>query len=342
LILYHNDLDGAASAAIVQFVERSAHGMPSDDFVTRPIRYGEDVHAVLDEVGDDYCQVFVVDWTPPQGCGGIEALSARLGDRLVWIDHHASAIQGYGPDEQQEISILGRIRGIRLSESDGQPIAACELTWVHLWARWLGSVPSPPKWLQLIGDWDTWRHAKIPDSVAPDVKRYFDQYGIDEMRSQLETLLFKSVTVDVHGAMTVDVAAVDRVTHGIVDVGRIFGKFERAQDAELMRARGFEGTFDGIPAILANFEQRGSMRFESMYDPTRHKIMVGFAYDNTGMWTVSVYSEDPGMDCAEMCKRLGNAGPYKSGGGHRGAAGFQTDWAHLQTLIVRSDGTCLA
>lgn len=337
LILHHDDLDGAASAAVVQFAECTLRGMNRADIVARPIRYGEDVQAVLDALGDDWGIVYVLDWTPQTG-GGIQALHARLGERLVWIDHHAAAIQGYRPGDQPGTPPHERLNGIRLSESDGRPIAACELTWVNRLARWLGIVPLPPRWLTLIGDWDTWRHAKIPDSPALDIKRYFDQFGIDEMREQLVTLLFKTVQLDERGKLEIDVPAVDRNIAQMVDVGRLFGRYERAQDAELMRARAFEGTFDGVPAIIANGGQRGSGRFASVYDRARHRVMVWCGYENTGVWSVSLYSEDPTLDCGVLCQRIGSEGPVGTGGGHRGAAGFQTTWDHLRTLIVRADG----
>jgi nanoRNase/pAp phosphatase (c-di-AMP/oligoRNAs hydrolase) len=40
-----------------------------------------------------------------------------------------------------------------------------------------------------------------------------------------------------------------------------------------------------------------------------------FVYDGR-MFTVSVYSTNPNIDCGAICKKYG-------GGGHKGAAGFQ-------------------
>jgi hypothetical protein len=329
LILHHDDLDGAASAAIVM---HHAHWRRGGDVVARPIRYGENVQAVLDAMGDEFDRVFLVDWSP-QGAGAIEALYERLGSRLVWIDHHAAAIQGYRASDG---GLGGLINGVRMSEADGRPLAACELAWIYCWTPQIRETLAWPRWLTLIGDWDTWRHAKIPDSPAPDIKRYFDQFGIDEMREQLEALVNKTVLVD--SQVLVFQAADERAVTQMVDVGRLFGRYERAQDAELMRARAFEATFDGIPAIIANQEFRGSMRFQSVYDQNRHRLMVGFAYDNTNVWAVSLYSEDPNIDCGVLCHRLGQAGPVGSGGGHRVTGGFQTSWDHLRSLIVRADG----
>lgn len=332
LILHHDDLDGAASAAVIQFFEKKLRGFT--DVVARPIRYGEDVHAVLDALGDDFARVFVLDWAP-QGNGGIERLHERLGDRLVWIDHHVAAIKGYCPSDSEDAQ---KINGLRMSEFDGKPMAACELAWGYmLMCLAPGSPVSPPKWLETIGDWDTWRHEKIHGSLAPLFKLYFDQFGIDAMRVHVFHLLETTVDVvdgriEVNGGQDWDI--LDEGVRG----GATFRLFEKTQDAELMRSRAFEGTFGGIPAIMANFEHRGSARFESQYDPARHRIRVGFALDNTNVWTVSLYGGDSDIDCGALCAKWGNEGPYKLGGGHRGVGGFQTDWAHLSTLIQRADG----
>jgi nanoRNase/pAp phosphatase (c-di-AMP/oligoRNAs hydrolase) len=84
--------------------------------------------------------------------------------------------------------------------------------------------------------------------------------------------------------------------------------------------------------------QRGSDRFASVYDPNKHEIMLGFAYENTDKITVSLYATHPLIDCGAIAKSCGEAGPFPGGGGHKGAAGFQTSWEFLMgTLLKREE-----
>lgn len=343
LILHHDDLDGAAAAAAILYANWHLHSDVTT--LALPIRYGEDARTVIQDSPEVTAlekdekatlrTVYIVDWSQ-QGGGGMAAIQKALHDKtLIWIEHHAAAIAA-----NKDVKIAGVQASAR---PEGAPVAACELAWEWVWEQAGCEDVYVPAWLTLIGDWDTWRHAKQSNSAAPDVKRYFDQFPIREMVQKVVKLFQQTVKVrmDRNGVPTLQPRSpeeANQVLRDIVDGGKALAPFERTQDAELMRARAFEGTLDGIPAILANQEFRGSGRFASVYDRKKHKLMVGFALDNTGVWAVSLYSEDPTIDCGILCERLGREGPYKSGGGHRGTGGFQTDWEHLQSLIRRADG----
>ena len=68
-----------------------------------------------------------------------------------------------------------------------------------------------------------------------------------------------------------------------------------------------------MPAVFLN--RRGnSLMFDSIYDPTKHKLMVGYEHDGQ-KWTVSLYTTHDDVDCSEIAKSMG-------GGGHAKAAGF--------------------
>jgi hypothetical protein len=207
-----------------------------------------------------------------------------------------------------------------------------ERTWI--WFKPNGEIPDA---IKLVGDWDTWRHAKMVDSKAPFFKMYFDtlvpegviewfyQYTLDVMRPN-------------SGYTTM--VKVDEA----IQIGTSVKMYEVSESAALMKSRAFEallivpvlpGCEYACSVIAANMGARGSDRFASVYNPEKHDIMLGFAYENTGKVTVSLYSTKPDVDCGDLAKRCGEAGPFPGGGGHKGAAGFQTSWEFLMGKLLK-------
>jgi uncharacterized protein len=74
----------------------------------------------------------------------------------------------------------------------------------------------------------------------------------------------------------------------------------------------------GFRAICVNKGFTNSKVFDSVWDATRHDMMITFCRLPLpkGQWTVSLYSDKPEVDCGAIAKSF-------SGGGHKGAAGFQ-------------------
>ena len=90
--------------------------------------------------------------------------------------------------------------------------------------------------------------------------------------------------------------------------------------------------------MMVNAPNRGSLLFaDGVVPPTSYDLMVGFNLTKEGYWTVSLYSVQDHIHCGDIAKQLGGAGPIPSGGGHKGAAGFQCDWPYLESLIKREE-----
>jgi hypothetical protein len=143
----------------------------------------------------------------------------------------------------------------------------------------------------------------------------------------------------------------EEVTAQAIHIGTSIKMFEVSESAALMKSRAFDAKLV-VPAapgisrdsayaevvysvIAANMGARGSDRFASVYNENRHEIMLGFAYENTEKVTVSLYSTNPDVSCGDIAKRCGDAGPFPGGGGHKGAAGFQTSWEFLMDKLLK-------
>lgn len=324
-IIHHNDLDGYASAGIAKaFLDKQGiypHFIEMNYGMTLP-----------DDMFNQQDTVYMLDFSLQPFDAGMEALADRV-ENFIWIDHHASSISAYKL-LQQEKGLSWGYDGARL---DGY--CGAELTWA-----WFNLSDSPlnmledlcreaPDAIKLVGDWDTWRHAKMVDSKAPFFKMYFDTMvpeGVIEWFYQhtLDCLRPNS------GYTTM--VAVDEA----VRVGTSIKMYEVSESAALMKSRAFDAKLvvpfpeptrgsSVYSVIAANFGARGSDRFASVYNEEKHEIMLGFAYENTDKVTVSLYSTNPDIDCGAIAKRCGEAGPFPGGGGHKGAAGFQTSWEFL-------------
>jgi oligoribonuclease NrnB/cAMP/cGMP phosphodiesterase (DHH superfamily) len=106
------------------------------------------------------------------------------------------------------------------------------------------------------------------------------------------------------------------VVKSVVEQGKTVLKYQ-SQVNESQCKKAFEIEFEGYRAICLNGGGFNSNVFDSVYDETKHDIMMPFQF-NGKFWTISIYSTKPEIDCSVMAKKFG-------GGGHLSACGFQTE-----------------
>jgi len=278
LCFYHSaDLDGHCSGAIVK------HFYPDCEMVG--IDYGQPFPW---EKIPEHEMVWMVDFSL-QPFSDMVKLSEMC--CLTWIDHHKTAIE--------EFKAAGdAFRGNEELDSD---YAACELTWEYIKAV-LGpnTVPEMPEPIYLLGRYDIWKHAEVRGALE-------FQYG---MRAFADTWPNSPIGMECWREIFSD-----KQTSKIINDGVTFLQYERNQNAKFIAAYGFEAELDGLRLIACNKGFTNSLVFESRWDSQKYDAMCAFAWKN-GKWTVSLYTDKPGIDVSAVCKARG-------GGGHKGAAGFQ-------------------
>lgn len=203
---------------------------------------------------------------------------------FVWIDHHKSAIEeaarrGFVASGAQVLEI-GR--------------AGCELTWEHF----MGT--PPPRGVHLLGRYDVWEYHNHPGALE-------FQYGL---RNERET---GPENQELWRGLFEDEGQVEE----IIRRGTLLLAYEQAQNKRYAKSCAFETELDGLRCVAVNKALTNSLLFEAVYDPGRHDAMLAFAR-RPGKWTVSLYTDKPGVDVSAVCKARG-------GGGHAGAAGFQCE-----------------
>ncbi|HWQ21043.1 MAG TPA: hypothetical protein VN455_14785 [Methanotrichaceae archaeon] len=283
---YHGaDLDGQCSGAIIK------HRYP--EAVLHPVNYSD---PFLWEIIEPEDRVYVVDYHL-QPFSDMLRLSSAC--HLTWIDHHISAIREYEASGQKIECLL-----------DAR-YAACELTWMYFFGE-----EDMPEFIHLLGRYDVWDHsdpARWDDYILPF------QYGLrledaDPSRNwEFWDLLFQTaLAADPDGTLH------QAVYEATIEQGQVILAYLKQSNAHYMRALAYEIQWEGLNALAVNKGLSSSMDFESTYNPARHDIMIAYSHLKGRRWVVSLYSDNPEVDCAAIAKRHG-------GGGHKGAAGFSCD-----------------
>lgn len=281
------DLDGHCSGAIVKLGQPECamiginHG---DQFPWERIVTGETVYMV-----DFALQPFDEMIKLAQRC------------RLVWIDHHASALQE--AEQALQYGLLAKpLDGLR-----DDKLAGCELTWIYFSAlageRGRLNQEAGPEdrnhVVELLGRYDVWDHAAHP-SIIPF---QYGMRGIDTWPDKGRGLnLWKRLLVYQDQEM---------VDH-IVEMGRAIHAYQEQIDEQDAQALGFDAELDGLRCRAFNRRRANGRPFRE--DAEGYDAVLAFWYEN-GRWTVSLYS-DGKVDVGAIAKARG-------GGGHKGAAGFQ-------------------
>jgi oligoribonuclease NrnB/cAMP/cGMP phosphodiesterase (DHH superfamily) len=260
-----------------------------------PINYGMSLNMTGWDREKD--EVFLVDFS-------FQPLSKMLDfvdsmEHVTWIDHHATALELEEHEEK-----LSQVPGTR-----EVGLAGCELAWQYFTREPL------PKALKLIGDWDTWRRGPNWESEVVPFQSFL--YINDDRPMNVK--LWEQV-----------LAATD--IESWLGLGRIARLVQNRMEDSLIGAASFVGKFAGKRAVMCN-GAGNSLMFERTYDLSKFELMVMFQLKQGKYVTVSIYGVNPLIDCGQLAKKLGEAGPIPSGGGHAQAAGFQCDWEYLWTLI---------
>ena len=270
--IYHSrDLDGWMSGAIVKAAYAGIELLGWD--------YGKQIPDLK-----DYDQIVMVDISFPR-----EVMKSISG-KLIWIDHHISAIKDMAESEP-----LPFYKGLRNEKK-----AACELTWEYFFVG-----KKMPEIVRLLGRYDCFGHK-----------------GTDEEQKVLEfqyaaRTYWKSLN-DCYDALFQND---DRIVGLFGELGKGIYKY-LCTEAEQTYANRFTIELDGYYFACVNKERFNPINFGIDYHNDKANndhCYDGFAcfwYSN-GKYNYSLYNDNGEVDCSVIAKNRG-------GGGHKGASGFIT------------------
>jgi oligoribonuclease NrnB/cAMP/cGMP phosphodiesterase (DHH superfamily) len=234
----------------------------------------------------------------------------EVGRRLVWIDHHKSAIE-------QWPSVFD---GYRI---DG--VAACRLAW-----QWFATAE------RNLGDAGQVLGLEYASAVLPTKEQYYarevkepwavrlaGEYDVwDKRDAHAETFQFGLRSETLSAALwnrllgEYGKAAADSYVELLLDRGFLLQKYQRDIDASVVKGRSFTLEFEGLKFLALNTARCNSLTFAAGVQPA-HDALMGFFW-NGQAWKVSMYHA-PGREGHDLSKVAARYG----GGGHRGACGFQ-------------------
>ncbi len=298
LVIYHDaDFDGILSEAVCRHFLQKRGNVTSIGW-----DYGKPIPDVLSSTWDE---IYMVDISIKELMGVDEA-------KLIWIDHHKTAIDQFNKD----------LPGYRL---DG--VAACRLCWqwfIHggdsdqagALAATLLHKPdyferrvAEPLLIRLAGEYDIWDHR--------DPRGLILQSGLRE----LDEVEFKNLLIEQF--LTLDTILLEQC----LTIGVRAKKSRDKANAKTILKLGHTIFWEGITFLCCN-GLSGSQAFAEGIRP-EHEALMSWRFDGqTHKCTVSLY-QVPGhehLDLSEIAKRYG-------GGGHKGACGFQISLDQLDFII---------
>lgn len=324
-IIYHDaDFDGKLSNEVCRFhlgrlyPEAKIHSYGWD--YGRPVPRPDGALEGIDGM-EFYDSIYIVDLS-------VDELMARpeLRDKIVWIDHHKSAIEKWDTYFHGSEQFTGyRIDGV----------AACRLCW-----QWFASESGPhgdprthpvdvflpfkdafvdrrvsePTLIRLAGEYDIWDH-RDPDAKALQ----FGLRAIDQ----------NDFNVLVHYQFACGpTETVDSIyLHPIIEKGRAIKSYCDRNNDEYSAAYSQTINWEGLTFCALNIGQRGNSDLLRGGIKPEHDAL--FAWRWTGnVVLVSLYHA-PGKEHHDLSKIAVKYG----GGGHREACGFRLTLNQLSNLL---------
>lgn len=258
---YHkSDLDGHCSGAIIK--------LKYPDCEMIGVDYNDKVSDFEWEKGET---IFVVDFCfePNKDMYTLDRDS-----RLVWIDHHKSAIEWA---KENQFLACG---GDKLQIGNG----ACELTWSFIFPEKIS-----PLSVRMLSKYDVWDHS--------DARVLPFQWG---MRDNPDTL---PDNIDFWKMVFYSESFFDRT----VEKGATLLRFQKNQDAKYAKGMSYEAEFEGYRAIVMNKAYANSKAFDAVYDPEKHDIMVLYGV-KPGQLKYTLFCDKPDIDVSIIAQKYGGGG----------------------------------
>lgn len=298
LVIYHSsDFDGVMSCLICRkyLLNLSQHNLKIDIDLFG-WNYG-DIIPDINTMTTKYDQIYTVDISFPKDV----MIELAKSGKLVWIDHHITAIQD---SEQFGYSSCTGLRRVGT--------AACELTWEYLFPGF-----DCPQVVQYLGAWDVFNKGRFDweGLVNPLQVACSERYGLlpQHWFSELDDLMLNN----------------NGLLDSIIHDGKIIYSYNKQRSEAAVRKYGFEilvdGKWRGICLMNTTF---GSIQFKSIISKYDCSIVVN--RKNKDTYNVSIYIEPEHtieFNAGEYLKK------YYNGGGHKNAAGGVLNFEQFCKLI---------
>lgn len=274
VVIYHRaDFDGIFCREIAKW----ALGRAGAEYI------GWDYGDPVPLIGDNITSIYILDLSVPE---------LMLDPRVVWIDHHKSAIERYPAS----------IPGWRL---DG--VAACRLTW-----RWFFG----PQSSRGVTPRESFVLRRVPEPMAVTLAGEYDIWDKHDPQTDMFQMGLRGAEVDFSKLLRDDLAYFDE----IVQRGKALLYAQQEADQWTMRELAYTVEWAGLRWLAVNSGRASSDLFKSGLRPGIHGCIAFVWCGRKGKWKVSLRGvpEYPTLDLSMIAAANG-------GGGHKQACGFECD-----------------
>jgi hypothetical protein len=224
---------------------------------------------------------------------------AVVSTSFTWIDHHISNIIKY--NKYRELTDVN-YWSVELPK-EGELIGACELAWRH----YHPTEPTPEA-IRLLGMYDCFRHK---GTTEEDTAMFFQ-------------LAAQSVANEPVSAMPFLGMNIPHILDMVED-GRTIYRY-KAMGAKQSYAKGFPVVIHGKRFHMSNSDRFNPTNYGINYHDDGYDGSGSFWFDGK-IWHMSLYTDNPNLDCSVICKFFG-------GGGHKGASGCEPSIATLLDIMA--------
>lgn len=279
-VIYHRaDFDGLFSREIA----RLALGDLTTEYI------GWDYGDPLPVIPPDVETIYMID---------ISVAGMMEDRRLVWIDHHKSAIEKFSPS----------IKGYRI---DG--VAACRLAWQYFFSGDEVGLPGKEAYID----------RQLVEPIAVRLAGEYDIWDKRDSRAELFQHGLRSVEeLDWRRLLSYDGCEDNNASEYVarlLDGGLILQRSRARENESVIKAQGFTLQFEGLTFLACNAARYNSHLFVAGLKP-EHDACLGFNWDGQRQkWRISLYGVPgkPDIDLSAIAVRYG-------GGGHKQACGFES------------------
>jgi oligoribonuclease NrnB/cAMP/cGMP phosphodiesterase (DHH superfamily) len=204
---------------------------------------------------------------------------------VIWIDHHESSIKML----EQRPALHG-ISGIRQ-----EGISGAALTYMYLYNC---DFESLPLYIRLVSDYDCWQYKLDPDTT------YF-KIGIDTVEHGATNSIWLGLSTNLY---------LGSKLHELMQKGEIIKQYIDQEHKDYRDKFAYESEIDGYKCLVVN-RKCNSWIFGDKYN--YYPLVMVWAF-NGNKYDYSIFSSNKDVNCREIAEKRG-------GGGHPGAAGFNSD-----------------
>lgn len=340
-IFHHNDLDGKMSAALAYEFYNNRKNIPDEEIELFEVDYTMDIEAKTDINPGDY--VLFLDYSFSSN-NNINFLIDVINKKcnVLWIDHHISSKRLLTENKELIKSCQSNKNNVNVVINIDY--CAAYITYIYF-NNLVNNIDTDnletainqnhlyiiPKFIEYVNSYDVWKY-NIPNTqefiLGLECIDYDPKNILDKILSRNDTN--KEFMLYDYSTMSFTLYDHEKqFIEDIIDLGKKIRIYKDKRNEKMRKNNLFNFSIilhsnqkDTIYKGIAINGSGDSLLFGE--EINNYDIACVFIKTSNGIWKYSLYSSDKSIDCSSLASIMG-CYDYLGGGGHKSAAGFQTN-----------------